>query len=156
MTRKQLRIKYGNQRKSAKERGIDWQFTFESWILWWGEDIYLRGPHKGQLVMARYGDVGPYHPDNVRKITCTENAQECWTGRKHSTDTLTKMSQAQKGKIVSAETKQRQSENSGKKKAIQTPLGQFDSLVKAAKYHGVTTKTIRCKIKEYPNEYYYL
>ena len=28
--------------------------------------------------MARKGDEGPYHPDNVFKQTCSENVREYW------------------------------------------------------------------------------
>ena len=31
--------------------------------------------------MARHNDVGPYHPDNVRKATCNENCSEANIGK---------------------------------------------------------------------------
>jgi hypothetical protein len=73
--------KYQTQYDNAKYhaihiRNIDWQFTYDTWVEWWGEDITKRGPYKGQLVMARNGDIGPYHPDNVHKVTSTENHKE--------------------------------------------------------------------------------
>jgi len=68
---------YNRQKYNAiNKRNIEWHFTFESWIAWWGDDIINRGPKKGQFVMARIGDIGPYHPDNVRKATCSENCSE--------------------------------------------------------------------------------
>jgi len=73
--------KYWLQRKNAEKRGIEWGFTFESWMSWWGDDIVNRGVRSGQLVMARNGDIGPYHPDNVRKATTVENHNECHKGR---------------------------------------------------------------------------
>ena len=79
---------YNAQRRAAKFRGIDWNFTYESWIDWWGDDIIKRGIRKDELVMARNGDQGPYHPDNVKKISCSANSIE-----------------ANKNKIMSAETK---------------------------------------------------
>lgn len=85
---KLYRSQYHNARYCAKERNIDWQFTYDTWIEWWGDDIVNRGPYKGQLVMARNGDIGPYHPDNVTKKTCNENCSE-----------------GNKGKIVSEATK---------------------------------------------------
>jgi hypothetical protein len=102
-----LKQKYNRQRYDAKIRGIDWQFTFESWINWWGEDIALRGNKTGQLVMARNGDTGPYHPDNVRKITCNQNHSEAhtnglgWTnGQKHSIETRALISEKCKGRVI--------------------------------------------------------
>lgn len=67
---------YYNAYTCAKERNIDWQFTYDTWEAWWGEDIAKRGPYKGQLVMARNGDVGAYHPDNVHKATSIDNHKE--------------------------------------------------------------------------------
>ena len=64
---------YKLQQRNAAKRNIDWQFTYNEWITWWGDDILNRGCRKGQLVMARYNDEGPYHPDNVRKASCSEN-----------------------------------------------------------------------------------
>jgi hypothetical protein len=68
---------YNRQKYNAIHiRNIEWHFTFESWLAWWGDDIVNRGSRKGQLVMARNGDTGPYHPDNVRKATVSENCSE--------------------------------------------------------------------------------
>jgi hypothetical protein len=72
---------YYNAYYCAKKRNIDWHFTYDTWINWWGEDITNRGTYKGQLVMARNGDIGPYHPDNVRKATCSENCSEGSKGK---------------------------------------------------------------------------
>ena len=107
-----LKQKFITQRTGARNRNIEWHFTFESWLAWWGDDIANRGNRSGQLVMARIGDTGPYHPDNVRKITCNENHAEAhknglgWTvGRKHTDETRARISAGGKGRIVSAETR---------------------------------------------------
>jgi len=73
--------RYNAQRKSAAKRDIDWGFTFETWVGWWKEQLgpdwlKLRGRQKGQFVMARKGDKGPYHPENVECKTCEENITE--------------------------------------------------------------------------------
>jgi len=73
---KQYYNQYYNAYQCAKQRGIDWQFTYDTWIEWWGNDIVNRGPYSGQLVMSRHRDQGPYHPNNVRKATCNENLSE--------------------------------------------------------------------------------
>ena len=67
---------YNMQRIFAGYRNIEWHFTFEEWLAWWGDDIVNRGRTKGKLVMARHGDTGPYHPDNVRKACQEVNAYE--------------------------------------------------------------------------------
>lgn len=73
---KKMRNAFSAQKCNAKIRGIEWQFTFEEWLAWWGDDFNNRGRKKGQLVMARYNDAGPYHPDNCKKITSGENSRE--------------------------------------------------------------------------------
>jgi len=67
---------YDNAKWCAKERGIEWHFTYNTWLEWWGDDFVNRGCKRGQLVMARNGDIGPYHPDNVHKTTSTDNHQQ--------------------------------------------------------------------------------
>lgn len=96
-----LNDKYHKQQNHAKKRGIDWQFTFNTWLDWWGDDIEKRGRKAGQLVMARYNDEGPYHPDNCRKLTTEENTLEArQNGRgffqRHSDETRAKISTAMK------------------------------------------------------------
>lgn len=100
--------KYGNAVRSAQQRGIEWHFTFETWMAWWGDDFHLRGPLSNDLCMARHGDQGPYHPDNVRKATNSENVREMRFrvggngGRisfAHSEETKERMSEQRKGKI---------------------------------------------------------
>lgn len=94
---------FNDQRQHAKRRNIEWQFDFNTWIDWWGEDIVNRGRNKGQFVMARHGDTGPYHPENVRKALCSENVSESRLGKpshrkgmKHTIESRLKNSEAQK------------------------------------------------------------
>jgi hypothetical protein len=72
---------YNIQRLHAGYRDIEWQFTFDEWLAWWGDDIVNRGQGNGKLVMARHNDKGPYHPDNVRKATHNQNSQERYKGK---------------------------------------------------------------------------
>lgn len=67
---------YRNQKKLAIKRGITWEFTFDEWLAWWGDDIAKRGTHLGSLCMARYNDTGPYAEWNVRKCTVECNHRE--------------------------------------------------------------------------------
>lgn len=117
---------YWTQKHHAKDRGIDWQFTYETWLEWWGDDIVNRGPRKGQLVMARHKDQGPYHPDNVRKATTEENISEATIGKAYAA------------------------------KIVKTPLGVFNSLKLAIEAHKVNPSTIRKRLKKYPDEYYFI
>ena len=94
--RDKKRHAYTVQRIGAKRRGIDWQFTYEEWLAWWGDDFDKRGIRKGELCMARYNDVGAYHPNNVRKATHEENVIEAMKGKKFSEETKVKMSASRK------------------------------------------------------------
>jgi hypothetical protein len=71
--RKTPRGQFIAQRDNAKRRGIEWQFTFEQWIEWWGNDLSKRGRKADDLCMARFGDKGPYAPGNCFKQTMKEN-----------------------------------------------------------------------------------
>jgi len=103
------KTKYYSQRSSARGRNIEWHFTFESWFAWWGDDIVNRGRKSGQLVMARLGDQGPYHPDNVYKATTKQNHNEAHLGKvPHN-----------KGKCHSEETKQKMKNSSPRRKLTQ-------------------------------------
>ena len=52
----------------AKRRGIEFLFTFETWLTWWGSDLDRCGRRSAQLCCARRGDIGPYSPDNCVKL----------------------------------------------------------------------------------------
>lgn len=82
------------QRADAKRRGISFLLTFEEWLTIWLESGKLeqRGKLAGQYVMSRYGDAGPYAVGNVRICLFGDNVRE-----------------AQYDKIVSNETRQKQS-----------------------------------------------
>jgi hypothetical protein len=76
------RYAYLVHRKTAKKRGIGFLLTFEEWCDWWGEDFANRGNTKGKLVMARFGDEGPYALSNIKKILHSENVREAHEFRK--------------------------------------------------------------------------
>lgn len=65
---------YITQKSGARQRGIEWRFTFESWWLIWEDHFHLRGPGKDDLCMARKGDEGPYSPENVYLTTNSRNS----------------------------------------------------------------------------------
>lgn len=71
--------KYNEQRGAANQRGIEWQFTFETWCAVWeaSGQWERRGTGSDNYVMARFGDKGPYSPSNVKIITKADNNREC-------------------------------------------------------------------------------
>lgn len=62
------------QKSQAARRGIGWFFTFMQWWEFWRYSYTERG--NGKLVMARFGDVGPYSPSNVKIMTSAANVGE--------------------------------------------------------------------------------
>jgi hypothetical protein len=101
---------YRTQKSGAKVRNIEWHFTYEEWVAWWGADIDKRGNKTDCLVMSRIGDQGPYHPNNVVKRTVGENHSDAhknglgWgIGSKHSPESIAKISAANKGRVFTAE-----------------------------------------------------
>ena len=67
---------YSVQKRKAKQRGIEWLFTFDEWWeLWQASGKWeQRGPQG--YVMCREGDTGPYSSANCRIDTCQNNAKE--------------------------------------------------------------------------------
>ena len=143
--------KYQCQKNTAIIRNIEWHFTFESWLAWWGDDIVNRGRNHGQLVMARIGDLGPYHPSNVRKLTCGENYKEAHLGRKQSLETIEKIRIKSLGRKWTEEQKKNHPKSSSKK--IMTPFGEFGSQADAKRFKKLDYNYY---IKTRPTEYYYI
>lgn len=67
---------YQAQRNGARQRGIEWLFTYESWWAVWKDDFHRRGPGRDDLCMARHGDEGPYSPGNVYLTTNGRNSAD--------------------------------------------------------------------------------
>ena len=62
-----------DQRSKARQRGIEFKFSYAEWVAWWGDDMSRRGLRSHDLVMARLSDAGPYEVGNVRKLTQAMN-----------------------------------------------------------------------------------
>jgi len=69
---------YAVQRRSAIKRGIKFDLTFTEWWSIWQQSGYWyhRGCCRGQYVMARFGDKGPYAISNVAIVLVSQNAIE--------------------------------------------------------------------------------
>src|ERR1044072_3948688 len=76
---------FRSQLDTAKRRQIEFHFRLEQWWHWWQthdpEHGCIRwqrgGVGKNALVMARFGDVGPYSPENVYCATHSKNTKDC-------------------------------------------------------------------------------
>ena len=107
-----IRSIYLNHKGGAIRRGIDWEFNYPLWIRKWKESGHWkeRGRCGHEYVMARYGDIGPYSYENTKIITQGENIAEGnrrnlrWVGKKHTKETLRKLSESHKGNRHNDET----------------------------------------------------
>jgi hypothetical protein len=80
---------YRSQARKAKQRGIEFELTLDEWLDWWeqqlGKDWFeKRGCRKGQYVMARPGDEGPYALGNIECVLAEENHKSYNYARKPS------------------------------------------------------------------------
>jgi hypothetical protein len=96
------RGRYSSHKCGAKQRGIGFEMTFDEWFgIWtdsgrWAE----RGPRRGQYVMARFGDVGPYAVGNVKIILHEANSADAHLGIPRSAETRKKLSDAKRNNPV--------------------------------------------------------
>ena len=72
------RYAYSVQKAGAKWRGIAWELEYWEWLQIWDESghSHERGMRKGEWVMSRPGDHGPYSAANVRIVRCETNIRE--------------------------------------------------------------------------------
>ena len=85
------------------------ELTFEDWYDLWQKSGHWeeRGRGKGQYVMSRVGDKGPYKIGNVFIQTNAQNIKDAWLGKKRgpaSEEHKIKNALAQRGKKNSPET----------------------------------------------------
>ncbi len=76
--------RYKQQKRGAKRRDIPWLFTYITWWRTWCESgkWQKRGTKRGQYVMSRPGDKGPYAPWDVRVVKVEKNISEALIGNK--------------------------------------------------------------------------
>lgn len=68
--------KYKLQRQQAKQRGIEWKFTFEDWCEVWQDSGKWSERGVTGYQMCRKGDEGLYSIDNVYIAHHLQNKQE--------------------------------------------------------------------------------
>jgi hypothetical protein len=107
MIPKKAKQQFRQNRAKARRRGIGFTLTLEEWWKVWSDsgNWHKRGRKRGQYVLSRPGDKGPYALGNVRVVLCTVNhrnvsravrstnskGNKSFTGRKHSAETIEKM-----------------------------------------------------------------
>ena len=76
ITGKDMYRRFLQHRQRAKRQGIGFHMDFPQWVQAWGEKLTERGSRRGQFVMCRNGDAGPYKADNVTIRTTQSNIDE--------------------------------------------------------------------------------
>lgn len=107
---KDAKIKYVWQKKRAKRRNIPFEISFDDWCnLWISSGKWeQRGLKKGQYVMSRINDTGPYAVDNVIIKTSQENVSEGTKNKPRTKEWIDKIRQSN----IIAYAKRRQYETS--------------------------------------------
>ena len=131
-----LGMSYAKQKFGAARRRIDFLLTFGEWLQIWVDSGHLleRGCRKGQYVMARFGDKGPYAVGNVKIVTCNVNNKEAAVGNKRalgvsrSKKTRVLISQKLCGRSFSLEHCSKLSEKAHLRKMKRDGLGRYTGL----------------------------
>jgi hypothetical protein len=92
------KTRFRNHKRSAAKRGIPFLLSFEDWwTIWHRSDHWKQcGCRKGQYVMARFGDKGPYAIDNVEIVEATINSTAPHQGKRRTSKTKSKMAKARR------------------------------------------------------------
>ena len=116
MSHGKAKQQYHNHKHRAKRKGIGFEMTFDEWYNIWinSGHYHEKGTKRGQYVMSRYNDIGPYKVGNVYIQTVGENTKEAFTtnnkdfikprygienhfyGKKHSDESIQKIRDARK------------------------------------------------------------
>jgi hypothetical protein len=110
-------------RIGARRRKIGFLLSFDEWLSIWIKSgkLPFRGSRRGQYVMARLGDKGPYAVGNVKIITTEENVREWGLGRKHTEETKAKIGNKSRARKQTKESRRKNREaHLGKKRSEET------------------------------------
>lgn len=69
-----VRRAFADQKGQAKHRGVGFDLSFEQWCDFW--EPYWETRTSLDLVMARFGDVGPYATGNIYVTTRGQNCRD--------------------------------------------------------------------------------
>ena len=124
------------QRYNAQQRGVEFGFTYEAWIEWWGKDISKRGRGADQLVMLRYGDEGPYSSSNCYKGIPSEREQ---------VHKLRWMRYRESGGECALSVR---GDGHPRSRAVITPAGRFGSMALAAEHYGISRTGMLSRVRK--------
>lgn len=150
--KKRVTDNYNGQKSMARKRGIEWQFTRDTWLEWWGADYHQRGQGRGKLCCARKNDTGPYSPDNCIKLTHEENSRQM-QARKRLPDYEPP---AVRYPYIPMKKRKGIPRNLYRSQPVQTPYGRFDSIKAALEALNLDYHSFRSLCDRDPNNYYKL
>lgn len=101
--------KYQEHKGRARRCNIAFLLSFEEWFKIWKESGHLheRGSRRGQYVMARFNDIGPYAIGNIKIITTEKNVSEANLGKEFTPSHKLRIGRAHLGMKRSTETRSR-------------------------------------------------
>jgi hypothetical protein len=84
---------YGIHFRNSKRRGIEFDMSYEEWLLVWTASgkLHLRGRQPGQYCMSRFNDTGGYTVENVEIISIEQNTYDRHAGRSKSPEHRAKL-----------------------------------------------------------------
>lgn len=126
---------FDTQRSSARHRGIEFLFTFHEWWEWWqiDERWNKRGLKGNGLVMARFGDEGPYAPWNVYCATSADNVKDIDPEKRREAQLASWAKRKSEGDVSHLTNRA----THPKAKSVMTPEGLFESAALAADYYRI-------------------
>jgi hypothetical protein len=138
---------FHSQFSSAKHRNIQFLFTLEEWWAWWQTYDHehgctrwdRRGMGKTALVMARFGDVGPYSPANVYCATHSQNTKDCCDRDPSRLSLQAIQWHAQND----CHLKGKRGDSHPKSHPVITPDGRFGSAALAGEHYGITRQAVK-------------
>jgi len=118
MDMKKLKYAFECHRRRAENSGIGFELTFDEWLDEWVKSGKLaeRGCHKGEYVMSRRGDIGPYKIGNIFIQTHANNIRDAHKDKTTSDATRKKISDTHTGVKKGPHTKDAKKKMSDAKK----------------------------------------
>lgn len=141
-------LRFRQQVWSAASRGIGWEFTLPAWWAWWQFDDRWarRGTRRDQLVMARFGDAGPYAARNVHAVNPAGNVADRTRERVVASNKLGRQTREARGNPLGIHLRVR-GDGHPRSQAIVTPAGRFGSIALAAEHYGITRQGAGARVR---------
>src|SRR4051794_37797774 len=136
---------FNRHKNHARYRGIPFTFDLPTWWAWWSADgrWSRRGNGRDALVMARFGDAGPYAPGNVYAATHAQNGWDVSPERRRAAAFVGWATERAQG----LRRKRATGAAHGRARAVRTPAGTFGTVTDAAQHHEITRATVHYRVR---------